>query len=156
MLGQFGKSVAKARAGYRTFVMDGLGEEYRPEFHGGRDDSRLLGDDSFVDKCLSSTGDMPLRVTTQEIVHKVCHEYKIHDGTLKMQSQQRVASEARAVVSWLVRELGCATLSDVGKLVNRDVGSISSSVRRLSNRMQEEAELADRVRLLKAKLEGIS
>ena len=156
MLGQFGKSVATARAGYRTFVMDGLGEEYRPEFHGRRDDSRLLGDDSFMDKCLSSTGDMTLRVTTQEIVDKVCHEYKIALAILKMQSQQRVASEARAVIGWLARELGCGTLSDVGKLVNRDVGSISSSVRRLSNRMQEEAELADRVLLLKAKLESIT
>ena len=59
------------------------------------------------------------------------------------------ASEARAVIGWLARELGCATLSDVGKLVNRDVGSISSSVRRLSYRMQDDAELADRVRILK-------
>jgi len=150
MLGRFGKSVAKARAGYRTFVLDGLGEEYRPEFHGGRVDSRLLGDDSFMDKCLASLGGIPLRLTTQEIVDKVCHVYNIDEATLKMQSQQRVASEARAVIGWLARELGCATLSDVGKLVNRDVGSISSSVSRLSYRMQEVTELADRVRLLKA------
>jgi putative transposase len=149
MLGQFGKSVARARTGYRTFVMDGLHEEYRPEFHGGRDDSRLLGDDSFVDRCLASFGDMPLRLTIQEIVDKVCHEYKLDEATLKMQSQQRVASEARAVIGCLARELGCATLSDVGKLVNRDVGSISSSVRRLSYRMQDDAELAGRVRILK-------
>lgn len=149
MLGQFGKSVAKARAGYRTFVLDGLGEEYRPEFHGGREDSRLLGDDSFMDKCLASLGDIPLRLTTQEIVDKVCHVYNIDEATLKMQSQQRVASEARAVIGWLARELGCATLSDVGKFVNRDVGSISSSVSRLSYRMQEVKELADRVCLLK-------
>lgn len=153
MLGRFGKSVAKARAGYRTFVLDGLGEEYRPEFHGGREDSRLLGDDSFMDKCLASLGDIPLRLTTQEIVDKVCHAYNIDEATLKMQSQQRVASEARAVIGWLARELGCATLSDVGKLVNRDVGSISSSVSRLSYRMQEVTKLADRVRLLKAAFE---
>lgn len=153
MLGQFGKSAAKARAGYRTFVLDGLGEEYRPEFHGGREDSRLLGNDSFMDKCLASLGGIPLRLTTQEIVDKVCHVYNIDEATLKMQSQQRVASEARAVIGWLARELGCATLSDVGKLVNRDVGSISSSVSRLSYRMQEVKELADRVRLLKAAFE---
>jgi putative transposase len=156
LLGQFGKSIIKARAGYKKFIMDGLSEEYRPEFHGGRDDSRLLGDDSFVDKCLASIGDMPLRLTTQEIVDKVCHEYKLDESTLKMQSQKRVASEARAVIGWLARELGCATLSDVGKLVNRDVGSISSSVRRLSYRMQEETELADRVRLMKTELEEIT
>ena len=153
MLEQFGKSAAKARAGYTAFVLDGLGEEHRPEFHGGGEDSRLLGDDSFVDGCLSRSGSMPVRVTVQEIADKVCLAYKIDEATLKAQSQQRVASEARAMVGWLTMELRCATLSEVTRFVNRDVGSISSSVRRLSYRMQETPELADRVRSLKAALE---
>jgi REP element-mobilizing transposase RayT len=153
MLGQFGKSVAKARAGYRAFVLDGLGEEHRPEFHGGGEDPRVLGDDNFVDQCLSDSGGMRLRLTAKEIADRVCLAYNIDEGTLKTQSQQRVFSEARAVVGWLARELGCVTLSEVGKHVNRDVGSISSSVRRLSERMQEAPELAERVRSLKAALE---
>jgi hypothetical protein len=153
MLGQFGKSVAKARAGYRAFVLDGLGEEHRPEFHGGGEDPRVLGDDNFVDQCLSDSGGMRLRLTAKEIADRVCLAYNIDEGTLKTQSQQRVFSEARAVVGWLARELGCVTLSEVGKHVNRDVGSISSSVRRLSERMQEAPELADRVWSLKAALE---
>ena len=156
MLAQFGKSVANARAGYRAFVLDGLEEEHRPEFHGAGEDSRLLGDYSFVDKCLSRIGDKPLRLTAQEIVDKVCHAYNINEAVLKAQSQQRIASEARAVVGWLARELNCTTFSDVGKLVNRDVGSISSSVRRLSDRMLEAPELADWVRSLKAVFEDIT
>jgi hypothetical protein len=100
MLRQFGKSVTRARAGYRTFVLDGLSEEHRPEFHGGGEDSQLLGDDSFMDKCLASCGDTPLRLSTQEIIDKVCHAYNIDEATLKLQSQQRAASEARAVVDW--------------------------------------------------------
>jgi hypothetical protein len=44
--------------------------------------------------------------------------------------------------------MGCATLSDVSKLVNRDVGSIRSSVSRLSERMLDLPELADRVQSL--------
>jgi len=156
LLGHFGKSLAKARSGYRAFVMDGLGEEYRPEFHGGQEDPRLLGDDGFVDKCLSSTGKVPLRLSLQQIVDKVCGSYQINEATLKTKSQQRVASEARAVIGWLARELGYSTLSDVGKRINRDVRSISSSVRRLSYRMREEAELAERVRLLQAEFEEAS
>ena len=154
IIGQFGKSVAKARAAYRSFVLDGLGEEHRPEFHSGREDSRVLGDDTFLDKCLSGFGGIPMRLTAQEIADKVCLAYNIDETTLKTRSQQRVASEARAVVGWLARELGCVTLSDVGRLVNRDVGSISSAVRRLSDRMQEMPELAHRLRSLKAAFEG--
>jgi REP element-mobilizing transposase RayT len=153
ILVQFGKSTARARVGYKTFVLAGLGEEHRPEFHRGGEDARVLGDDNFVDKCLSGTGDMPRRLTAQEIVDKVCHAYSTDAATLKMRSQQRAASEARAVVGWLAHELGCVTLSDVGKYFNRDVGSISSSVRRLSDRMLEIPLLADRVRSLKTALE---
>ena len=153
VLEQFGKSSATARIAYKRFVWDGLGEAHRPEFCDGGVDSRLLGDVSFVDKCLSGSRDKPLRVTVQEIIEKVCHVYSIDEASLKTSSQQRVVSEARAVVGWLARELGCATLTAVGKLVNRDVGSISSSVCRLSDRMREDPDLADRVRSLKVTLE---
>lgn len=152
-LEQFGKSLAKARTGYRAFVLDGLGEKYRPEFHGTGADSRLLGDDNFMDKCLSEAGDRPLRLTAEQIADKVCLAYNIDESTLKAQSQQRIASEARAVTGWLAHESGCVTLSDIGKLVNRDVGSISSSVRRLSERMRNEPELTSRIWGLKALLD---
>ena len=149
VLEQFGKSSVKARTAYKRFVWDGLGEAHRPDFCGGGEDSRFLGDDSFVGKCLSWSGDKPCRVTVRKIIDEVCHAYSIDEASLKTSSQQRVVSEARAVVGWLAREFGCATFTAVGKLVNRDVGSISSSVRRLSNRMQEDPQLADCVRSLK-------
>jgi len=153
MLEHFGKSVVKARTAYMAFVLDGLDEERRPEFHGAGVDSRLLGDANFLDKCLSSSGGMSLHLTAQQIVDMVCLAYHIDMSILKAKSQQRIASMARAVAGWLARESGCVTLSDVAKLVNRDVGSISSSVRRLSDRIQKEPELAKRMMSLKAEIE---
>ena len=50
------------------------------------------------------------------------------------------------------RTSGCVTLSDVGRYVNRDVGSISSAIRRLSERLLDRPELADRAKTLKALL----
>ena len=150
LLGQFGKTLSKARVQYKSFILDGMREDHRPEFYGGEEDSRVLGDDSFVDNCLSAVGDIPHRITVQELADKVGSTYDFAAATLKSRSQQRSASEARAVVGWLARELDCATLSDVGRLFNRDVGSISSAVRRLSERMQKEPELAARLRSLKA------
>jgi REP element-mobilizing transposase RayT len=153
VLAQFGKSIAKARSKYKEFVLDGLGEERRPEFHGAGVDSRLLGNDSFMDKCLSVTGGVPLHVTAQQIIDKVCLAYHLDVSELKMNSQQRCASEARAVAGWLARELGSVTLSSIALLVNRDVGSISSAVRRISDRILDEPELAIRLSLLKTALE---
>ncbi|MEW6426823.1 MAG: transposase [Thermodesulfobacteriota bacterium] len=156
VLGQFGKSVGKARAGYRAFVLDRLGEAHRPEFHGGEEDPRILGDDDFAQKCLLDFDvRRPLRLTAKEIADAVCRAYHVDEARLKAVSQQRVACEARAVVGWLARELGCATLSDVARHVNRDVASVSSAARRLSDRMRERPELAEQVRRVKAELESL-
>lgn len=157
VLGQFGRSVAKGRVGYMNFVLDGMGEEHRPEFHGkGEVDSRLLGNDSFVNTCLSGLEERTLRLTAHEIIAIVCRAYAIDEAELKTHSQGRIASEARAVVGFLVREIGCATLSDVAKVVNREVGSVSSAVRRLTERMQENTELAHKVRTVRAVLEQLN
>jgi REP element-mobilizing transposase RayT len=153
VLVQFGESVARAQARYKSFIMDGLGEEHRPEFQGGQKDSRLLVDDHFLDKCLSGSEMLPCQLSIQEIVNRVCRNYCIRVDMLQDPSQRRIASEARAVVGWLARELGYCTLSDVGRLFKRDVGSISSAVRRLSERMQKDSELVERVTVLKAELE---
>jgi len=150
ILSQFGKSVTKARTAYMAFVREGLEEKRRPEFHGTGVDSRLLGDDSFMDKCLASTGGIPHRLTAQQITDRVCLSYNIDSSALKSKSQLRISSEARAAAGWLARESGCVTLSDIARLVNRDAGSISSAVRRLSDRMQEEPELANRMQSLQA------
>jgi len=154
VLEQFGKTVAKSRAGYVQFVLDGLEEEHRPEFHGSGDDTRLLGDDNFMDKCLCGATARPIRLTVQEIGSKVCMAYQIDEARLKAPSQERIASEARAVVGWLAYDLGGITLSEVGRFLNRDVGSISSSIRRLSGRIADKPELANRVKILKDELAG--
>jgi len=156
MLGQFSASAAQANVRYRDFVLDGLGETHRPEFYGGPEDSRLLGNDCFLEKCLSRSGEalIPVRITAREIIDQVCAAYAIDATRLGGPSQERIASEARAVVGWLARGLGCATLTEVAKLVNRDVGSISSVVRRLSDRMREMPKLAARVKTLKTAIEA--
>ena len=148
LLSQFGKSVKKAQAAYQSFVLDGLAEKHRPEFYGGKEDLRVLGSDTFIEKCLAGSGGRHLRLTVKDITSAVCLAYNLDESTLKTKSQQRTISEARAMVGLLAHESGCVTLSDVGRYVNRDVGSISSAVRRLSERMQGLPELADRAKTL--------
>jgi hypothetical protein len=156
LLEHFGTLPTEARENYGKFVLDGLGEERRPEFYGSRDDTRFFGDDSFMEKCLSGSNGIPLRLTVRDIADKVCQIYEISETDLKCPSQCRNITEARSVVGWLAKELGCVTLSEVGKFVNRDVGSISSAVHRLSNRMREVQDLAESVQSLKKGLKELS
>ncbi len=88
-------------------------------------------------------------MAVQEIADQVFIAYNIDEATLRSPSQQGVALESRELVGWLVRELGCVNISEVGKHVNLDVGSISSSVRCLSDLMRAVEALANRVHLLK-------
>ena len=154
LLASFGEQVYRARAEYATFVLDGLAEESRPEFHGAGVDSRLLGDDNFMDKCLSGSGGMPLRLTARQIIDQLCRAYRLDASILQAKSQQRKVSEARAAAGWLARESGCVTLTEIAGLVNRDVGSISSAVRRLTDRLRNEPDLAKRMKALKTVIEG--
>ena len=138
------------------YVSKGLVEGYRPDFHYGGTDPRLLGDDLFLDKCLAESARSLVRVSMEDVIAKVCEAYALEQEILASPSQQRHLTEARAVIAWLCRELGCATLSGVGRQLNRDVGSLSSAVRRLSEWMREQSSLTDQVLSLKAALEGCS
>ena len=64
---------------------------------------------------------------------------------MKSTGQSRGASEGRALVGWLARTLGVVTFTEVGNLFNRDIGTISSSVRRLEQRSGRVLELGERL-----------
>jgi chromosomal replication initiation ATPase DnaA len=113
-----------------------------------------LGDDTFLEKCLAEVGEMPCQLNVQDIVTAVCRSYGIDEPSIKSPSQDRISSQARAVAGWLARELSCSTLTEVGKYVNRDIGSISSGVRRLTDRMSKTPILAAQVWSLKVGLEN--
>jgi putative transposase len=53
VLGQFSGRLLAARRAYRGFVSEGKGEGWRAEYDKGSDtDSRILGDDAFIDRML--------------------------------------------------------------------------------------------------------
>jgi putative transposase len=156
MLSQLGKTAKKARIAYRAFVHDGLEEKHRPEFYGGGDDLRVLGNDAFIEKCLAGSCSRPLRLTVRDIAAAVCLAYNIDVNELRAKSQRRIISEARAMVGWLAFDSSNVTLTEVGQYVNRDVGSISSAVRRLSERFRDRPELTERSQALKNLLGGQS
>ncbi len=84
------------------------------------------------------------------LVRTVYRECGLSPDELRAPTQSRLASEARAVVGWLARELGSATLVAVGEEVRREVSTISSAVRRLSERAGRDAALRGRLDAIKA------
>jgi len=77
-------------------------------------------------------------------------EYSLSPDKLRAFAQSRLASEAGAVIGWLASELGSATLVAVGEVVGRDVSTISSAVRRLSERARRDPMLSPQLETIKA------
>ncbi len=151
VLGQFGRRVDEARRRYGAFVREGVEEGYREEFHRGSEDPRVVGDEQFVQGVI---GEKDKRVGAvpklDRIVRSVCRAYGMKEAELKGPGQRRDKSEVRAVLGWLAMEYGSATLSEVGKRFNRDVGTMSSAVRRLVDRAVDEKLLRERMEGLKS------
>jgi chromosomal replication initiation ATPase DnaA len=74
------------------------------------------------------------------MIQGFCVEYGLAPDELRALAQGRLASEARAVVGWLASELGSASFVEVGRETARQVSTLSSAVRRLSERARPRPE----------------
>jgi hypothetical protein len=141
-LSRFAKPLSVARKKYQNFVYDGIEKEFRGDFYGSKTDSRILGDDNFIENTLAKIKEKPYHPPLlNDIIGRVCQEYELIETQLKAKTQDRKASECRAVISWLAIEFKSATLTEVAKRFNREVSTMSSVIRRLVQRAEKSKKL---------------
>ena len=140
VLSQFGQRINTCRKGYEEFVRAGRGEGYREEFHGGGEDQRVLGNDRFVKRMLDAEVFQPSKgkpIQFNDLVRRICKEYKVKKEDLVSTSRNRYASEARQVIGWLALKSGNITLTEVALHFGRDVTTLSRGVRRMEEKIQK-------------------
>jgi REP element-mobilizing transposase RayT len=153
VLGQLAQDRMEARRRYANFVLDGLDEGHRKDFHQGAIDRRVLGDDRFLEQIADAKMKRCCdRPTLEQVVAVVCRSYEVNESDLAGASQQRRLTEARAMIAWLARDAEAASLTEVGKRCNRDVGTMSSALRRLEQRAEEKPVVRERMDRLKVEL----
>lgn len=146
LLAQFAGAEKKARKQYEAFVLDGIGEGRRKEFESGNFEGRILGDDRFAEQALLQADEKYARQTTeQEIVAAVCKAYGFTEQQLVIKSRTRKESEARGVAAMLVTEFDGLKLVALGKLLKRDISSLSQAAGRLRKRAEKDSELAQMI-----------
>ena len=146
VLGQLGGRKTEARRRFGSFVLDGIGEGQRLEFQRGREDSRVLGDDLFLEQTLAAAGERrAVKPSLPHLVEGVCRSYSITQAELRAAGQKRSTSEARAVLGWLAQETGSCTLTEIAKATGREVATTSSAVRRLIERARFDADLREKL-----------
>ena len=126
VLSYFDNSVDVARKSYAQFVMDGVSETYRAEFHDGCEDSRVLGEDHFLQHVMAQTNEaVAVKISLDEIFMSVASEFGIDEDDLCGPSRKRSFTEARGVAAWLVLEMGQHTLAELARRMNRDPSGLS-------------------------------
>ena len=145
VLSRFSSRLDEAMKGYTAFVLDGLSEPHRPDFHSGASDSRVLGDDHFAEKALASELADGKQIGLDECIELVCKFYELEPSALSERTRVRVYSEARAVVAWLMGQMGKETLTAIASHFNRDVATMSTAVRKLEGRLLKDDEFKEKL-----------
>ncbi|KAF0215775.1 MAG: hypothetical protein FD174_4021 [Geobacteraceae bacterium] len=140
-LSSFGKLRDVARKNFHQFVIEGINEGHRPEFHGlAAIDSRLLGDEPFVESVLAQSEEVSARqVGMGELVDAVCRYYQISANDLKGRTHH--SSHARAMAAWIALESAGCTITELAKMTGRDLSTLSSRAKRLQVRARKDTQL---------------
>ncbi len=151
VLSMFSPKISLARKGYRDFIDQGKDDGYQEEYHcGSAHESRVLGDDTFVDKVLTYAESKSFkRLNLADILQRICLKYEIEEKDLKTPGKYRKHSEARGVAAWMLLETGAATLAELGRVTGRDISTLSAAAKAVRNRANRDQSLADRMAELK-------
>ncbi len=135
---------------YGELVKAGVKEDYRQDLMHGSEGGRLLGDKAFIKKALKPKKKTPKPATLPQLVKMICGEEKIKEAALKNESRARRESQIRQIITYLAMEFEIGTLTDMSKRFNRDLTTMSRNQRYFRDKLEEDKELAAKVKAYKA------
>jgi putative transposase len=146
-LSQFSARRETARRQFAAFVRGIAPEGRKDELRGGGlGDNRFLGGDAFIETVLrQAEARPPVRPGLESVKRAVADTYGVAIEELAAPGQGTLISQIRAVAAWAVHELSSASLTDLGKSIGRDVTSLSSAIRRLRQRAENNRVLAEKM-----------
>jgi REP element-mobilizing transposase RayT len=138
VLSQFGRRTRRARQRYERFVAEGVESEQQTPFdRGGGADSRVLGEDDFVNRVLSREATAAAKPPSLEcIIQRICQAYGLSETQLAAIGQRRLPARARALAGFIAVQTGAESLTGVATRFRRDVATLSIGVRRLTDKLR--------------------
>jgi REP element-mobilizing transposase RayT len=153
VLSMFSSDIKKARRDYASFVAEGIGDARRDEFHSGTFEGRILGDDIFTDEALRRANQpQVLDYSLSDLLDVVCRRFGITEEQLKFPGKARPYAEARALIALFVLEMPGLSLTELGRMLNRDIASLGRAGRRLLKQALENEEVNSRLNELRQEL----
>jgi len=158
ILSQFSPSKSQARAKFAAFVEDRIKDGRRDEFHGEKTaDSRIFGDDKFVDLVLIAAEDLPeRRPGISEVVTAVKKMYGISDEQLMSKGRERSICEARGLAAWATLEISRGKLVELARLLHRNSSTLTCAVRNIEKLREQDPSVAEKTERLRQELQKSS
>ncbi len=149
VLSSFARAKGGAAAGFERYVDEGRDESVRDDLMRGTDGGRLLGGERFRKRALRPPKESVPPMTLVQLVRLVCREEGVKEAALRDESRARRESAIRQTIAWLALEFGIASLTALAQRFNRDLTTMSRNQRYFRDRLQDDPELARRVRRLR-------
>ena len=149
MLEHSGKAIKR----YKDFIAEGIGEEYRREFHYGSAGSRILGEDSFIEEVLKEEEEKEYTgIAVDRIIEVVCERYEVEEIELRSRSRLRKITEMRKLLSYIVVEYSDESLTKLSRRLNRDVTTMSRVLKEYRERVKMERKVSGELKAVLGEL----
>ncbi len=153
VLSLLGSDAGRAVQRYEQFIVDGMGEQRRNEFHSGTCEGRILGDEVFADEALALADEKYVRkYELIDVTDAVCRVYGISEEMLIAPGKVRHCSEARAVAALLVLESPTLSLTGLGEYLKRNIAPLGRSARRIASMAPDDAGLYEKLSAVRDEL----
>ena len=137
VLGQFSEHGGKAIERYKDFIAEGIGEEYRREFHYGSEGGRILGEYRFIDEVLKEVEEKEYTgIKIDRTIDVVCMRYEVEEIELRSKSRLRKLTEMRKLVGYIVLEYSDESLTNLSRRLNRDATTMSRELNEYRERVK--------------------
>jgi len=133
VLSMFAKNIKIAVKRYSLFVMSGMNEGYREDFHYGCNNG-VLGDDNFFEK-ISGIPSKKIVVNLNLFVQIILNYLNISEQELKSTSRNRALSEYRSIIGYLWKLNQIGSMQEYADWVGRDSSTVLRNISRLEERL---------------------
>ncbi len=150
-------------AGNRKQAVSSYKEFINLELKGGHQEDlyevkeqRYLGEDGFVERIEKRIAkgkriDHPVHVDMDVLVEEISRRFRVPVGRIMDRTRNREGALCRSVAAYVAMEAGGVPQSETARYFKRDPVSISAGLKKIVERLENDAELAVRVgRILKS------
>ncbi len=142
VLSHFGGTEKRALHSYRRFMKQDQSEAVISLLRAGsEDDSRVLGDDGFMDCLSKEPGNSAVLPTLDELIRQVCVKYQVSESEMASGSRSHHHSRIQAEIAILSLDNGIASVTEIARRFGRSQSSLSRAASRLRSSGQKAIKL---------------